>query len=114
MLKNCSKSEETEVLLEKLQDIKEQKGIIGYILRDTKSASIDLKDPTRIIEYAILSSTASDVGQKMLETLQIGEVDNIIVECEDKKLLSKNYNDQQVTIFMEKNVDHNKVFKNLK
>jgi len=36
-----------EVLQEKLQEIKEQEGIIGYILRGSKSASIDLKDPKK-------------------------------------------------------------------
>jgi hypothetical protein len=37
----------TENLQEKLQEIKDQEGIIGYILRDEKSASIDLKDPKK-------------------------------------------------------------------
>jgi len=108
------KANETEILLEKLQDIKEQKGIIGYILRGSRSASIDLNDPTKIIEYATLSSTVRDVSQNMTETLQIGEVDNIIVESENTKLLSKNINDHQITIFMEKKVNHSKICKNLK
>ncbi len=49
---------DAEKMQEKLQEIKDQEGIIGYILRSKKSASIDLKDPTKIIEYAVLSSTA--------------------------------------------------------
>ena len=109
-----SKLDEAEIMLEKLQDIKDQEGIIGYILRGSKSASIDLKDPTKIIEYAVLSSTAYDVSQNMTKTLQMGEVDNLVVESENTKVLSTCINDHQVTIFMEKNVDHSKLCKNLK
>lgn len=109
-----SKSKKDEILLKKLQEIKKQEGVFGYILRDSKTASIDLEKPTKIIEYAILSSTANEISHNMAKTLQIGEVNNLIVESEDTKVLSKNVNDQQVTIFMERNVDHNKLSKNLK
>lgn len=105
---------ENEILLKKLQDIKDQEGIMGYILRNKKSASIDLKDPTKLIEYAILSSKVQEVGQNMIETMQLGELDNIVLESENKKVLYKNINDQRVTIFMEKNTNHSKVCKNLK
>ena len=114
MLVKNSKLDEVEMMLEKLQEIKDQEGIMGYILRGSKSASIDLKDPTKIIEYAVLSSTAYDVSKKLTETLQTGELDNLVVESEDTKFLSTSVNDHQVTIFMKKNVDHSKLFKNLK
>lgn len=105
---------ETEKLLEKLQEIKEQEGIIGYILRGSKSASIDLKNPTKIIEYAVLSSTTFDTGDNMTETLHLGEIDTIVLESEETKLLSMNTNNHRLSIFMEKSVDHNKLFKNNK
>ena len=113
MLVNKSKNNDNAIL-EKLQKIKDQEGIIGYILRDHKSASIDLKDPTKIIEYAILSSTAFDVSRNMSETLQMGEVDNIVVESKETKLLSMNVNTHCLCIFMKKDVDHDKLYKNLK
>ena len=114
MLVKNSKLDEVEIVLEKLQGIKDQEGIMGYILRGSKSASIDLKDPTKLIEYAVLSSTAYDVSKNMTETLQTGELNNLVVESENTKFLSTSVNDHQVTIFMEKNVDHSKLFKNLK
>jgi len=104
----------TEKMQEKLQEIKDQEGIIGYILRGSKSASIDLKDPTKIIDYAVLSSTAFDAGSSMTEILQMGEVDNIVVESEETKLMSMNINDHRLSLFMEKSVDHNKLYKDLK
>jgi len=105
---------ETDILQEKLQEIKEQEGIIGYILRNSKTASIDLKDPTKIIDYAVLSSTAFDTGNDITETLKLGEVDRIVLETEETKLLSMKTNDHNLSIFMEKTVDHDKLSKSLK
>ena len=104
---------ETEILQEKLQDIKDQEGIIGYILRGAKAASIDLKDPKKIIEYATLSSTAFDVALNLAEALQMGELETILVESEETKLLSMNINDQRLSLFMEKTVNHDKIYKEL-
>ena len=112
--KTDDKESETEILQEKLQKIKEQEGIIGYILRNSKTASIDLKDPTKIIDYAALSSTALDTSHDITETLKLGEVDTIVLETEDTKLLSMKTNDHSLGIFMEKTVDHDKLSKNLK
>ena len=105
---------ETENLQEKLQEIKDQEGIIGYILRDEKSASIDLKDPKKIIEYAMLSSTVFDVGLDISEDLQMGELQTILLESEETKLLSMNIDEQRLSLFMEKNVNHEKIYKELK
>ena len=118
MLVKNSETDDTgndvEELQEKLQEIKNQEGIIGYILRSKKSASINVKDPTKIIDYAILSSAVFDVSQNMTEALQMGEVNTIVVESEETKLLSMNINNHRLSIFMEKSVDHNKLYKNLK
>ena len=105
---------ETEEFQEKLLEIKDQEGIIGYILRGSKSASIDLKDPKKIIEYAMLSSTTFDVGTNISEELQIGEPEKILVESEDSKFISMNIDDQLLTVFMDKNVNHDKIYKELK
>ena len=103
-----------EHLQEKLQEIKGQEGFIGYILRGSKSAAIDLKDPTKIIDYAVFSSAVFDLSCNMTDTLQVGDVNTIIVESEKMKLLSMNVNNQRLSIFMEKSVDHDKLYKNLK
>jgi len=112
--KTDDQENEIDILQEKLQEINEQEGIIGYILRNSKTASIDLKDPTKIIDYAVLSSTALDTGNDITETLKLGEVDRIVLETEETKLLSIKTNDHNLSIFMEKTVDHNKLSKSLK
>jgi len=110
--KNQSKND-VEALQEKLQSIKGREGIIGYILRGPNSASIDLKDPTKIIDYAILSATAFEAGQDMSAMFEVGEVESIITEGENTKILSRVVNEHRLSIFMEKNVDHNRVCKDL-
>ncbi len=59
-----NENDNDENLQEKLREIKGQEGIIGYILRGQKSAAIDLKDPTKIIEYAVFSSAVFDISQQ--------------------------------------------------
>ena len=110
--KNTSEND-VEALQEKLQSIKGREEIIGYILRGTNSASIDLKDPTKIVEYAILSTTAFEAGQDLSAMFEIGEVDSIITEGAETKILSRVVNNHRLSIFMEKNVDHNKLCKDL-
>lgn len=102
-----------EILQEKLQSIKSREGIIGYILRGPNSASIDLKDPTKIINYALLSATAFEAGQDMSTMFENGEVATILVEGENAKLLSMVVNNHHLSIFMEENVDHKKLCKDL-
>ena len=110
--KNQSKND-IENVQEKLQNIKDLEGIIGYILRGPNSASIDLKDPTKIIDYAVLSATAFEAGQDMSAMFEVGEVESIITEGENTKILSRVVNDHRLSIFMEKSVDHNRLCKDL-
>jgi predicted regulator of Ras-like GTPase activity (Roadblock/LC7/MglB family) len=109
-----SKTDQNDLFLKKLQEINNKEGIMGYILRREKSASIDLKDPTKIIEYAMLSSEVQEAGNNIKEKLDLGDLENIVLESNDKKLIFKNIDSDQVTIFMEKTTDHNKICKNLK
>jgi predicted regulator of Ras-like GTPase activity (Roadblock/LC7/MglB family) len=118
MTEKNTETDETENQLEelqqKLQELKDQEVILGSILRGAKTASIDLKDPRKLIDYAILSSTAFEESQNMTETLQMGEPKKILLESEDTKLLAMNVNNHRLSIFMEKSVNHNKLYKNLK
>jgi len=110
--KNEDKTE-IEEMQEKLQKIKEQEGIIGYILRDKETASIDLKDPKKIIDYAVLSSTAFEAANNLADTLSIGEITEIIVESEEAKVVSINAEKYRLSIFMENTIDHTKLCKSL-
>jgi predicted regulator of Ras-like GTPase activity (Roadblock/LC7/MglB family) len=105
--------DDVETLKKTLQSIKGREGIIGYILRGSNSASIDLKDPEKTIDYAILSSTSFESGKDMSAIFEIGEVDTILLEGKGTKILSMAVKNHRLSIFLEENVDHNKLCKDL-
>ena len=102
-----------EDLRMKLAAINKIEGITGYILRDTSDAVINLKDQTRLIDYAILSSQAYDFGQEISELFDLGNVESIVVEGKDVKVVCMNIDENKVSIFMEKTADHACVVKQI-
>lgn len=96
-----------------LEEIKNFEGIIGYILRNSTSAAIDLKDPTKLIEYAILSSSALEAAEKLSEAFSLGEAKNILVDGKEVRVLSLTVGDNKLSVFMEKNADPEKILRKL-
>jgi predicted regulator of Ras-like GTPase activity (Roadblock/LC7/MglB family) len=103
----------TEDLKTRLEEIKGYEGVIGYILRNATSAAIDLKDPTKLIEYAILSASAQDAAEELSELFSLGEIDNILVEGKEVKVLSLTKGENRISLFLEKNADIEKPLKKL-
>ena len=97
-----------------LDEIKTYEGVVGYILRNSTSAAIDLKDPTKIIDYAILSSTALDALKDLTELFGIGNPRSIIVEGQDVKMLSVVVDENRTSVFMEKNADCESILRKLR
>ena len=93
--------------------IKTQDGVIGYILRNSKSASIDLKDPTKIIDYATLSSSAFEASEELSETFDMGDIKHTLVEGDRVKFLSLTDGENKVSVFMDKKVNHKRIYKDL-
>jgi predicted regulator of Ras-like GTPase activity (Roadblock/LC7/MglB family) len=96
-----------------LEEIKQYEGVIGYILRNTKTAAVDLKDPTKISDYAILSSSALETSEELSELLDLGNVKNIVVEGKDAKVLSLTSGENKISVFMEKDIEHSKALAKL-
>jgi len=96
-----------------LEEIKTYDGVIGYILRNSTTAAIDLKDPAKIVDYAILSSSAFDASKELSELFELGNTKNMLVEGKDAKALSVVIGENEISVFMEKNADHRKVLKRL-
>ena len=97
----------------KLEEIKTYEGVIGYILRNSTSAAIDLKDPTKLIDYAILSSSALDAGEVLSEDFNLGDVKSIIVDGKDVKMLPLTVSDNRISVFMDKEANCEKVLRKL-
>jgi predicted regulator of Ras-like GTPase activity (Roadblock/LC7/MglB family) len=92
-------------LNEKLTKIRKNKGVIGYILRNTTSATIDLKEPEKIVEYAIFSSQVLDSSQEISDLLETGDVENVLIEGKENKVLCMKIDGNKISIFMEKDAD---------
>jgi predicted regulator of Ras-like GTPase activity (Roadblock/LC7/MglB family) len=96
-----------------LEEIKTYDGVIGYILRNSTSAAIDLKDPTKLIDYAILSSSSLDASEVLSEDFNLGDVKSIIVDGKNVKVLSLTVSDNRISVFMDKEVNCEKVLRKL-
>jgi len=97
-----------------LDEIKTYDGVVGYILRNSTSAAIELKDPTKIIDYAIISSSALDASEELSKLFDLGAVKDIVVEGKGVKVLSLSVGENRISIFLEKDADCEKILKKLR
>ncbi len=97
-----------------LEEINRYEGVVGYITRNTTSASIDLKDPTKIKDYAILSSSAIDASEELSELFDLGSPRSIIVEGRSAKMLSLAIDENRMSIFMDREADGERILKRLR
>jgi predicted regulator of Ras-like GTPase activity (Roadblock/LC7/MglB family) len=111
---DVTSSEEDQVftdLSKNLAEIRKAEGVIGYILRSTTAATIDLKDPENIVEYAILSSQVLDSIREISELFELGDVESTLIEGKETKVLCLVIGENKISIFMEKNADHADILK---
>jgi predicted regulator of Ras-like GTPase activity (Roadblock/LC7/MglB family) len=100
-------------LSSKLAEIRKAKAVTGYIIRNTTSATIDLKEPEKIVEYAIFSSKVMDSTQEISDLLEIGDVKSIFVEGKETNALCMIIEGNKISIFMEKKADYSAILKRL-
>ncbi len=98
-------------LRDSLRAIRNRKGIIGYILKAADSASVDLNDPSKIVDYAVLSASTLEEGEKLVKALAIGVLSKAVLEGERIRLLLMASGEHRISIFMEKTVDPDAVGK---
>lgn len=98
-------------LSKNLGEIRNAKGVVGYIMRNTTAATIDLKEQKKIIEYAILSSQALDFSLEISNLFDLGNVESVLIEGKEIKALCIIKGENKISIFMEKNADHAGILK---
>jgi predicted regulator of Ras-like GTPase activity (Roadblock/LC7/MglB family) len=111
---DVTSSEEDQVftdLSKNLAEIRKTEGVVGYILRSTTAATIDLKEPEKIVEYAILSSQVLDSSREISELFELGDVESTLIEGKEIKALCLVIGENKIGIFMEKNADHADILK---
>ncbi|MFH1131258.1 MAG: roadblock/LC7 domain-containing protein [Pseudomonadota bacterium] len=89
-----------------LAEINKAPGVTGYILRNTTSAAIDLKNQEKLTNYAILSAQSIETGQELSELFDLGKVEHVLIEGKNHKIICMAIGENKVSIFMEKNADH--------
>jgi len=100
-------------LSSKLAEIRKAKDVVGYIIRNTTSATIDLKEPEKIVEYALFSYQVMDSTREISDLLEIGDVKSIFVEGKETNALCMTIDGNKISIFMEKNADPSRILKRL-
>jgi predicted regulator of Ras-like GTPase activity (Roadblock/LC7/MglB family) len=109
-------SEEDQTFTElssKLAEIRKDEGVIGYIIRNATSATIDLKEPEKLVEYAIFSSQMLDSSREISELFELGNVKTILVEGKENNALSMTIDGNKISIFLEKDEDYTDVLKKI-
>lgn len=96
-----------------LDRLKSRDGIIGYIVRGPTSASVDIKDPSKIIDYAALSADATESSETLSGMFELGELDSIVLEGRNLKMLLLKRGEQELTVFMERSLDHDAIIREL-
>jgi len=114
MVDDVTSGEEDQVftdLSKNLAEIRKAEGVIGYILRSTTAATIDLKEPEKIVEYAILSSQVLDSSREISNLFELGDVESTLIEGKEIKTLCLVIGENKISIFMETNADHADILK---
>ncbi|HJW98365.1 MAG TPA: hypothetical protein VJ529_04475 [Candidatus Bathyarchaeia archaeon] len=96
-----------------MEEIRNYDGVVGYILKNTTSASIDVKDPTKIIDYAMLSSTIFDMTEEFSTLFNLEDVKDIIINGKNLKIVSLSVGKNRISIFLESNSDTDKVLEKI-
>ena len=93
-------------LLEVAQEIRNEEGILGYILRGETQAMADLNEPTKITEYALLSSQTFESSETFAESFNLGNIQNVVIEGKKSKAICVNFGSNKLSVFMDRNVAH--------
>jgi len=102
-------AEESQVssdLVKSLSKICKRKTVLGYIIRDASTATIDLKEPEKLVNYAMLTSQALESGQELSQLFPEGELKSTVVEGRDIKAVCLILGESRISVFMKKSVDY--------
>lgn len=96
-----------------LIEINKKPNVTGYILRNSTSAVIDLKNPETLQSFAILSAEATETAEELSRLFQLGKVENILIEGKNQKIVCLSVGENKINVFMEKDASHAAIAKQL-
>jgi predicted regulator of Ras-like GTPase activity (Roadblock/LC7/MglB family) len=110
---SSDEDERYEDLSCELAEIRKDENVLGYILRNETSATIDIEESGKIVEYAIFSSQVLDSSQEISDEFELGDVESVVIEGEEKKVLCMKIGKNKINVFMKKDADCSKISKKL-
>lgn len=113
LLSDSQKEQKLEDIRNKLAEIRKDKGIKGYILRNTNTATIDLEEPEKIVGYALFSSQVLDSSGEISDLFELGDVESILIEGKETNALCIKSDDNKICIFMEKTAKNKDILKRI-
>ncbi len=96
-----------------LAEIRKLKGVSGYILRGSTSAVVDLIEQDKIMDYALLSTEISEASRSIAKQFNLADIENVLVEGKDVKVLSMSVGENRMSIFMDKTAAHSWIIKRI-
>jgi predicted regulator of Ras-like GTPase activity (Roadblock/LC7/MglB family) len=96
-----------------LAEIHKLTGVVGYILRGSTSAMVDLPEPEKISQFAVLSYQLCESGVEIAKQLNVAEVESVLVEGGDLKVLCMRIGENNISVFMEKSASHTWITKRI-
>jgi predicted regulator of Ras-like GTPase activity (Roadblock/LC7/MglB family) len=99
-------AQDLSYMLNVLEDLFVSDQVIGYILRNQHTATVDLKNPADLMRYATLSYEALNAAGELSILNQMGKVEKILVEGKEVKMLCVSFGENTLSLFMENSVDH--------
>jgi len=102
-----------EDLLDTAKEIRKRKGVVGFIFKSDSKATVDIDDSAKIIEYAMLSSEAFESAKTLAATFKTGNIESILIEGKNLKVLCSEQGQNKISIFMEKSCDQSSILRDL-
>jgi predicted regulator of Ras-like GTPase activity (Roadblock/LC7/MglB family) len=96
-----------------LAEIRKLKGVIGYILRSSTSAIIDLVQQEKIVSYAVLSTEIFESGFELAKQFSLQNVESLLVEGKTAKVLCMSVGENKISVFMDNNATHAWIIKRI-
>jgi predicted regulator of Ras-like GTPase activity (Roadblock/LC7/MglB family) len=106
---NPPESSPFKTLRENLKNIRNLKGVMGYIIRNGASAAIDLQETEKLVEYAIFTSQVMESSKELVDLFTLGDLKTVLIEGENLKVLTMIIKENKINVFMKKGVDHIKI-----
>jgi predicted regulator of Ras-like GTPase activity (Roadblock/LC7/MglB family) len=89
-----------------LAEVRKLKGVLGYILRSSTTAVVDLTQKESVADYAMLSYEVHDCAGAVSRQFKLADVECAVVEGQTAKVLCMCIGENRLAVFMEKTCAH--------